>query len=128
MIDYKEMGRKGGLARAKKYKQKIFKVIFIFSTRYHLKQTEIAKICGVSQSFVSKYTNNFSVKKARIKNVNSDLARMSMEQLNIICDKYGLSSTIILSNSSSKIFKELDSLSEKLLSEEIPKKNKVNKI
>lgn len=58
--DYKsvmsEFGRKGGLAKAEPYKPIIKKVINLYVNHLELNQEEIAEICGVSQSFVSKHT------------------------------------------------------------------------
>ncbi|WZB63094.1 hypothetical protein WJ968_21080 [Achromobacter xylosoxidans] len=65
---YIEAGRKGGLARGKKYWTKISAVVTLFVNRPDLSQSEIAKRVDVSQAFVSKYTNFISLKKSRLEN------------------------------------------------------------
>jgi hypothetical protein len=63
---YVENGRKGGLARSKKYWDKIKHAMTLFVKFPDMTQAEIAKQANVSQAFVSKHTNYSELKIARL--------------------------------------------------------------
>lgn len=55
---YSENGRKGGLARADKYKNKILEVVKLFYKEPHLTKVEISNKVNVSYNFVLKHTKH----------------------------------------------------------------------
>ena len=52
----RDIGKKGGLSRGKKYNKNIAKAVNLYLNHPELNQQEIAKECGVSQAFVSIHT------------------------------------------------------------------------
>lgn len=81
---YAENGRKGGIARAKKYYKKIEKVVMLFYFEPHLTQKQIAERLGVSQSFVSTHTKDLTKlyltdKDETLKRVKIIIDRLSLE-------------------------------------------------
>lgn len=80
-----ENGRKGGFAKAKKYKPLIREVIRLFVTRPRMTQQEIAQKVGVSQGFVSEHTNSPYLKIGRyerfIKDIVGDLTDEEVDKI-----------------------------------------------
>ena len=88
-MDYSEImaenGRKGGLAKASKYKPLIIESVRLFITNPKMTQLEIAKQLGVSQAFVSEHTKDPYIKKRRYdrltKNITAELTNQEMERI-----------------------------------------------
>lgn len=80
-----ENGRKGGFAKAKKYKPLIREVIRLFITRPRMTQQEIAQRLGVSQGFVCEHTKNPYLKMGRyerfIKDIVGDLTDEEVDKI-----------------------------------------------
>lgn len=80
-----ENGRKGGFAKAEKYKPLIREVIRLFVTRPRMTQQEIAMRVGVSQAFVSEHTKSPYLKMGRyerlIKDISGDLTDEEVEKI-----------------------------------------------
>lgn len=68
-----ENGRKGGFAKAEKYKPLIREVVRLFVTRPRMTQQEIAKRLGVSQAFVSEHTKSPYLKMGRYERLIEDI-------------------------------------------------------
>lgn len=56
MSYYVENGRKGGIAKGKKYKDKVLSAIYLFYKEPFLTKKQIGEKIGMSQTFVSKHT------------------------------------------------------------------------
>lgn len=69
-----ENGRKGGFAKAEKYKPFIREVVRLFVTRPRMTQQEIAQRIGVSQAFVSEHTKSPFTKLQRYERFIKDIA------------------------------------------------------
>ncbi len=88
-MDYSEImaenGRKGGFAKAKKYKPLIREVVRLFVSRPHMTQHEIALKVGVSQGFVSEHTKSPFTKLQRyerlIKDIRGDLTDEDVDKI-----------------------------------------------
>ena len=80
-----ENGRKGGFAKAEKYKPLIREVARLFVTRPRMTQHEIAKRVGVSQAFVSEHTKSPYLKMGRyerlIKDIVGDLTDEEIDKI-----------------------------------------------
>ena len=88
-MDYSEImaenGRKGGFAKAEKYKPLIREVVRLFVSKPHMTQQEIAKKVGVSQAFVSEHTKGPYLKMVRyerlIKDIVGDLTDEEVDKI-----------------------------------------------
>lgn len=88
-MDYSEVmaenGRKGGLAKAIKYKSLIIEAIKLFITKPKMTQQEIAEQLGVSQAFVSEHTKDPYIKKRRYdrltKSITAELTNQELERI-----------------------------------------------
>ena len=107
-----EKGRKGGLARGKKYLKTIRQAIMLYITQPQMTQKDIAEKLGVSQAFVSKYTNHPVFKSKRLMNKGFDLDE---EQLLKLLLKIDLDRKLI----------DIDSNSNYLRIKESGKRNKI---
>lgn len=80
-----ECGRKGGFAKAQKYKPLIREVVRLFVTQPRMTQQEIAQKFGVSQGFVSEHTKSPYLKMERydrlIKDIVGDLTEDEVENI-----------------------------------------------
>lgn len=80
-----ENGRKGGYAKAEKYKPLIREVFRLFVTQPRMTQKQIAKRLGVSQAFVSEHTKSPFLKVARyerlIKDIVGDLTDEEVDKI-----------------------------------------------
>ena len=78
-------GRKGGFAKAEKYKPLIREVMRLFVTQPKITQKQIAKRLGVSQAFVSEHTKSPFLKVARyerfIKDIVGDLTDEEVDKI-----------------------------------------------
>ena len=89
IMDYSEImaenGRKGGFAKAEKYKPLIREVMRLFVTQPKITQKQIAKRLGVSQAFVSEHTKSPFLKVARyerfIKDIVGDLTDEEVDKI-----------------------------------------------
>ena len=89
VMDYSEMmaenGRKGGFAKAEKYKPLIREVVRLFVTRPRMTQQEIALKVGVSQGFVCEHTKSPFTKLQRyerlIKDIVGDLTDEEVDKI-----------------------------------------------
>ena len=89
VMDYSEImaenGRKGGFAKAEKYKPLIREVVRLFVTRPRMTQQEISQKVGVSQAFVSEHTKNPYTKLQRyerfIKDIVGDLTDEEIDKI-----------------------------------------------
>ena len=68
-----ENGRKGGFAKAKKYKPLIREVVRLFVSKPHMTQQEIARKVGVSQGFVCEHTKSPFTKLQRYERLIKDI-------------------------------------------------------
>ena len=80
-----ENGRKGGFAKAEKYKPLIREVVRLFVSKPHMKQQEIALKVGVSQGFVCEHTKSPFTKLQRyerlIKDIVGDLTDEEVDKI-----------------------------------------------
>jgi len=82
------LGKKGGIARGKKYEKRIVQIVQYFvNTR--LNQQEIAEKLGVSQAMVNKYVNYDFLKIERLKH-NSVEKIFTQDEINTILEKMQL--------------------------------------
>lgn len=89
IMDYSEImaenGRKGGFAKAKKFKPLIREVVRLFVTRPRMTQQEIALKVGVSQGFVCEHTKSPFTKLQRyerlIKDIVGDLTDEEVDKI-----------------------------------------------
>jgi predicted transcriptional regulator len=89
IMDYSETmaenGRKGGYAKAEKYKPLIREVMRLFVTQPRMTQKQIAKRLGVSQAFVSEHTKSSFLKVSRyerlIKDIVGDLTDEEVDKI-----------------------------------------------
>lgn len=86
-----ENGRKGGLARGKKYLKKITEVIELFYEKPYLTQKELADEVGVSQAFVSKYVGAL---RKPYQNIDTVDQQFIQEQLQTIINHFELRSKL----------------------------------
>lgn len=106
-MDCVEAGRLGGKTRAKKYVPLARKVVWFFVCKPDMTQEEIALKIGVSQAFVSKYTNNLYIKQARINNSIKKLVKdLTEEDLNRLLLKAKLESIILSHKDDVKTLRE----------------------
>ena len=68
-----ENGRKGGFAKAEKYKPLIREVVRLFVSKPHMTQQEIARKVGVSQGFVCEHTKSPFTKLQRYERLIKDI-------------------------------------------------------
>ena len=88
-MDYSEImaenGRKGGFAKAEKYKPLIREVVRLFVTLPRMTQQEIALKVGVSQGFVCEHTKSPFTKLQRyerlIKDIVGDLTDEEVDKI-----------------------------------------------
>lgn len=83
-----ENGRKGGLAKGENYSKYRVKVITYFINT-NFTQNKIADVVGVSQAFVSKYTNDNYLKQVRLQNTYTEEKEIKLKNLllNLQIDK-----------------------------------------
>ena len=106
-MDFVEYGRKGGYARGEKYKKYARRVIAMFISKPNMTQHQIAKKVGISQAFVSKYTNNPFVQQEKFNRIVQDITKdLSEEDLDKILLKSKLESLMFENKDVVKSMKE----------------------